>query len=475
MNEEFIKNETSTSNTDNNKFARDVVVIGAGITGLTTAFNLLKGDKTVLVLEKDSRVGGQIKTYNDKGFIYESGPNTGVISNPEVAELFEALAPECKIQTGNKKAKKRLIWKGANFKPLPSGIISGLTTPLFSFSDKMRILGEPFRKKGINPNESIADMVRRRMGESYLDYACDPFLSGVYAGNPETLVTKYALPKLYNLEQNYGSFIKGSFALSGKHKTERDKKATKDIFSAEGGLETLPKAIASAVGKDNISLYFKDINIEPYNGGWRIRYNTPEEVVEITAANIVTTVGAYELKNLLPFVENEQMKYISSLEYAPVLQAAVGLSFIDQNDYMAFGGLVPSIEKRNVLGILYPSACFDGRAPEDCVLFSFFLGGKKNHTLLEMSDENIRALIEKNLDTMLYIPDTASVKFIKLFRHKYAIPQYEASTKERLEAIESIQKNFNGLFLAGNIRDGIGMADRIKQATNIAKEIISRS
>ena len=145
------------------------------------------------------------------------------------------------------------------------------------------------------------------------------------------------------------------------------------------------------------------------------------------------------------------MKYISSLEYAPVLQAAVGLSFIDQNDYMAFGGLVPSIEKRNVLGILYPSACFDGRAPEDCVLFSFFLGGKKNHTLLEMSDENIRALIEKNLDTMLYIPDTASVKFIKLFRHKYAIPQYEASTKERLEAIESIQKNFNGLFLAGKI------------------------
>lgn len=474
MNDESTINETLATEAGNKTFARDVVVIGAGITGLTTAYNLQKGNKSVLVLEKESRVGGQIRTYSEKGFTYESGPNTGVISNPEVAELFDSLAPECKILTAKKNAKKRLIWKGASFRPLPSGILSGITSPLFTFSDKMRILAEPFRKKGDNPNESVADMVRRRMGESYLDYACDPFLSGIYAGNPETLVTKYALPKLYNLEQNYGSFIKGSFALSGKHKSERDKRATKEIFSAEGGLESLPKALAKAIGADNISLGTKDINIEPYNGGWKIRYNTPDSVVEITAANIVTTVGAYALKDLLPFADSEQLKCITSLEYAPVLQAAVGLCFIDQNDYMAFGGLVPSIEKRNVLGILYPSACFDGRTPEDSVLFSFFLGGKKNHTLLEMSDENIRALIEKNLDTMLYIPDTASVKFIKLFRHKYAIPQYEASSKERLEAIENIQNSFSGLYLAGNIRDGIGMADRIKQGTAIAAEIINR-
>ena len=179
----------------------DILIIGAGLTGLTTGFWLTRAGKDIHILEKADRVGGQIHTFREKDFVYESGPNTGVVSYPEVAELFEALSPACALETAREESKRRLIWKGNRFRALPSGLFSAVTTPLFTLGDKFRILGEPFRAKGNNPDESVGELAARRLGKSFLHYAVDPFLSGVYAGDPMKLVTRYALPKLYNLEQ----------------------------------------------------------------------------------------------------------------------------------------------------------------------------------------------------------------------------------------------------------------------------------
>ena len=177
----------------------DIAIIGAGLTGLTTAFWLTRAGKKIQIIERQDRAGGQIRTFQENGFVYESGPNTGVVSYPEVAELFAALSPDCTLETAREESKKRWIWKGNKFHALPSGLVSAVTTPLFTLYDKFRILGEPFRAKGTNPDESVAELAARRLGKSFVDYAVDPFLSGVYAGNPHTLVTRHALPKLYNL------------------------------------------------------------------------------------------------------------------------------------------------------------------------------------------------------------------------------------------------------------------------------------
>ena len=134
---------------------RDTVIIGAGLTGLSTAFNLKKAGHDVLVLEKQDRIGGQIRTYNEDGFTFESGPNTGVVSFPEVTELFQNLEGRCQMETARESSKRRLIWKGRRFHALPAGPLSAITTPLFSLSDKFRILGEPWRKPGTDPDESI--------------------------------------------------------------------------------------------------------------------------------------------------------------------------------------------------------------------------------------------------------------------------------------------------------------------------------
>ena len=197
----------------------DILIIGAGLTGLTTGFWLTRAGKDIHILEKADRVGGQIHTFREKDFVYESGPNTGVVSYPEVAELFEALSPACALETAREESKRRLIWKGNRFRALPSGLFSAVTTPLFTLGDKFRILGEPFRAKGNNPDESVGELAARRLGKSFLHYAVDPFLSGVYAGDPMKLVTRYALPKLYNLEQQYGSFIRGTIAKAKQPKT----------------------------------------------------------------------------------------------------------------------------------------------------------------------------------------------------------------------------------------------------------------
>ena len=337
----------------------DTVVIGAGLTGLSTAFHLSSRHTDTIVLEKESRIGGQIRTYTENGFTFESGPNTGVVSFPEVAELFQQLKGRCKLEIARESSKRRLIWKGTRFHALPSGLKSAITTPLFTLSDKFRILGEPWRKKGTDPNEPVGALACRRLGKSFYEYAVDPFVSGVYAGDPMKLTTRFALPKLYRLEAEHGSFIRGSIAKAREPKTDRDRLATKKVFSAVGGLQRMIEAMAQDL---QIITNAKDIKVMPKGDGlWQVTYNGQEK---IECRHVVTTVGAYALPDLLPFIDQERMQKMSNLFYAPIIQVCVGIKDARGLTTPAFGGLVPSKEQKRVLGILFPSECFVGRAPE---------------------------------------------------------------------------------------------------------------
>jgi oxygen-dependent protoporphyrinogen oxidase len=447
----------------------DIVIIGAGLTGLATAFLLKRKGRNVRVVERNGRTGGQILTCNEGGFTFEGGPNTGVVSCPEVAELFAALSPACEMEKAAAEAHRRLIWKGNRFRKLPGGPVAGLVTPLFTLADKFRILGEPFRARGTDPDEPVGAMASRRLGKSFVDYAVDPFLSGIYAGDPMTLVTRYALPKLYALEQTYGSFIRGSIARARQPKTSRERLATRDVFSARGGLSRLTDALTDAVGAGNITLSAANVSIYPVEDYWTVTCATPAGEERLRASAVVTTVGAYDLPGLLPFVEKDEMARMACLRYAPVVQVAAGVNDTGKLRFGAFGGLVPSCEQRPVLGILFPSSCFRGRAPEKGALFSFFIGGMRSAHLTQLSDGELEALVEREFHAMLGFPAHVRPDMVRIFRHTHAIPQYERSSGERLAAIERLQKRYHGLILAGNIRDGISMADRIRQAANISE------
>lgn len=441
----------------------DIVVIGAGLTGLSVAYHLKQMGCDVVVLEKENRIGGQIRTYTEDGFIFESGPNTGVVSFPEVTELFQSLGDACQLEIARESSKRRLIWKGDRFHALPSGPISGLTTPLFRLSDKFRILGEPWRKQGTDPDESVGALAQRRLGQSFYEYAVDPFVSGVYAGDPMKLTTRYALPKLYNLEADYGSFIRGSIAKARQPKTERDKLVTKKVFSAVGGLQRMIEAMSQGL---TITTGAGNVTVEPQKDSlWCVSY---EDGKQIQCRQVVTTVGAYALPQLLPFIEKEQMQKLCSLFYAPIIQVAVGVRDTGGMDCPAFGGLVPSKERQRVLGILFPSSCFGGRAPEGGALYSYFIGGARHTDYMQKSDDEIREIVLDAFHHMLKYPSGKQPDLIRIFRHKHAIPQYWSDSGERFKTITELQQTYPGLTLAGNMRDGIGMGHRIHQGAEVA-------
>ena len=421
------------------------------------------------MLECQDRIGGQINSQHIGDFIFESGPNTGVVKHPEVAELFEQLNGACELETALESSKRRLIWKGDKFHALPSSLASALKTPLFKWYDKIRILGEPWRKKGNDPYESIGSLAERRLGKSYVEYAVDPFLSGVYAGDPYKLPARLALPKLYNLEQDYGSFIRGAIAKAKLPKTERDRKATKKVFSARGGFSNLVNALVDAIGQEHFITSALDIKIMPEGDGWQITFNKDGEQRQINASKVVTTCGAYSLPSLLPFIEKETMDDLSNLYYAPVVQVGVGIKDCGDNQWLAFGGLVPSKEKKQVLGILFPSACFEGRCPKPGATMAYFIGGRRHPEMLNKTDEEFVNLVNETLNDMLKYDKNKKADEIRVFRHEHAIPQYEASSDARLAAVEKVQAQYPTLRIAGNLRDGIGIGDRIKQGFDEAR------
>lgn len=448
------------------KQQHEIVVIGAGLTGLSTAFHLHRQGRDVVILEKADRVGGQIHTYHENGFTFESGPNTGVVSFPEVAELFQLLEGSCQLEIARESSKRRLIWKGDRFHELPSSPVSAITTPLFRLSDKFRILGEPWRKKGTDPDEPVGALAARRLGKSFYEYAVDPFVSGVYAGDPMKLTTRYALPKLYNLEANYGSFIRGAIAKAKEPKTDRDRLATKKVFSAVGGLQRLVEALSKDL---RIITSANNLKVIPTaDGQWSCTYNGTEEIV---SRKVVTTVGAYALPALLPFIPEAQMQKMSNLFYAPIIQVILGVKNARGLDFPAFGGLVPSKEQKRVLGILFPSSCFEQRCPDGGALYSYFIGGARHTDYLQKSDDEIREITLEAFHSMLKYPADMQPDLLRIFRHEHAIPQYWSDSGERFATIEALQQQYPGLILAGNMRDGIGMGNRIHQGATIASSI----
>ena len=280
------------------------------------------------------------------------------------------------------------------------------------------------------------------------------------------LTTRYALPKLYNLEANYGSFIRGAIAKAKEPKTDRDRLATKKVFSAVGGLQRLVEALSKDL---RIITSANNLKVMPTaDGQWSCTYNGTEEIV---CRKVVTTVGAYALPALLPFIPEAQMQKMSNLFYAPIIQVILGVKIARGLDFPAFGGLVPSKEQKRVLGILFPSSCFEQRCPDGGALYSYFIGGARHTDYLQKSDDEIREITLEAFHSMLKYPADMQPDLLRIFRHEHAIPQYWSDSGERFATIEALQQQYPGLILAGNMRDGIGMGNRIHQGATIASSI----
>lgn len=451
----------------------DVAIIGAGLTGLTTAYQLHKAGHRCIVIEKANRVGGQIRSHTTGGFCYELGPNTATLANYETLELVTDPALGLDVQVADAASKYRWIWKADRFYSLPTGPLSALTTPLFTLQDKLRILGEPWRAPGSDPQETIGSLAERRLGKSFVDYAVEPFIGAIYAGDPYRLVTKYALSKLYDLEQRHGSFIRGTFAKRKADKADPRPPLSKDIFSVRGGMERLPEALAAQVKlSGEVVTGVRDARIERTEAsasGWRVRFGGRT----ITAHHVISTVPASALPHILPPKLRTQISPITALTYAPVMLVSVGFEHLPGVNRRAFGGLVPRVEHRDALGVLFLSSCFPGRTRyKDGAIFSVFLGGiHRGAEYLQKSEAELQEIALRELYQMLRIPSNVNPDLVNVAIYPEAIPQYDERAAACHERIGKLEATYPGLHLAGSIRDGVGVAKRILQGTELAREI----
>ncbi|OFX61687.1 MAG: protoporphyrinogen oxidase, partial [Bacteroidetes bacterium GWA2_30_7] len=287
-------------------------------------------------------------------------------------------------------------------------------------------------------------------------------------GDPAELITRYALPKLYKLEQEYGSFITGTIKKGFKKKTSDELKVTRKVFSVKGGLSSLTEALYKLSGKDSFILGVSDLKPEYKEGKFHISFsNSQNENITIIANKLITTSGAFSLDTLLTFIDNESLSKITNLKYANVVEVILGFKNWNGMNPDGFGGLIPSIEKRDLLGVLFMSSLFANRTPENGTLFTLFLGGMRKPEMYNKSENEIKAIVEKEFVSLMK-PSEFEPELFKINYHKNAIPQYGIDSGERFDMVDKLENQYKGLIIGGNLKGGIGMADRIKQGKELA-------
>lgn len=455
-----------------------LAIVGAGITGLTAASELVAAGHAVTVFEASDRVGGAIRTFRSDGWLVECGPNTALLRDTSLDPLLAraGLGPE--LQIANAAAAKRFIVRHGRPNALPSSLWQAIATPIFNFRGKLRVLAEPFiAQNRDNPDETLAAFARRRVGQEFLDYAVNPFIGGVYACAPEELCVRHALPRLWRLEQNHGSLVRGTIALM-RAKKKSGVRTKSRLASFADGLETLPRALAASLG-DAVRLRTAVTGVERVATGWRLTLRAADSAASdatTPAARSATadfdavlfTCGSAALARLA-VDGGRPLAPFAALPWSSVTSLALGFRREDiAHPIDGFGMLVPAKENRRILGALFSSTLFPGRAPEGHVLLTVFVGGRQ---------PEYAALPDAELDAMVLaeLRELIGVRAAPVFRHcsrvSQAIPKYTVAFGSLAAAADAFEREHPGLFVAGNSRTGISLSDCMAAGQAVAARI----
>lgn len=441
-----------------------VAVLGGGITGLTAAWHLRRAGATPLVLEQSARVGGAIGTFCVDGWLHELGPNSLLEGSPDVAQFIADAGLGNRRLYAAPEANRRYIVRGGRPVAMPGSPGSFLSTGLFSFRAKLGLLGEPFRPRGRGDREeSVADFVIRRLGREFLDYAVNPFVGGVYAGDPRRLSVREGFPKLHALEQEHGSLIRGALA---RRNTSGGPKGR--MFSFPEGMVELPLALARTLG-DAVLLSSTVRQIQPQGARWEITFEHGGVVRRDVFDAVVCALPADALAGL-PFTgiaRPQALTTLREIEHPPVVSVFLGFKREDvAHPLDGFGVLVPEVERGRILGTLFSSSLFPGRAPEGHVALTSFVGGTRQPELTRCDDEDLVERVRAELATLLGA--RGRPVFVHLKRWPRAIPQYTLGYRRHKDAMAAFEAEARGVFIGGNSRDGISLANCIQSGRRLA-------
>ncbi|MGA7828170.1 MAG: protoporphyrinogen oxidase [Geobacteraceae bacterium] len=455
------------------------LVIGGGISGLATAFYLQRRaqaagfDLEVKVLEKEERPGGKIRSIKDQGYLCEWGPNGFLDSKPQTLELCADLGISKQLLRSNDNARKRFIFADGVLHRLPESGSSFFASKLISWPGKIRLAMEPFAPgspKGVD--ETLAAFGRRRLGNEALQKLIAPMVSGIFAGDPETMSLKSCFPRIAELESEYGGLVKAMVLLARKKRRERAE--GKVVSSASGpggiltsfreGIEEVTGSLAEILGSDVVATGQQVLAV---NKGKSVPYRVQTTTGELDADLVVVAAPSFAAARMLRSVKNTIADMLEDIPYASMTIACFGYEKerIGHN-LDGFGYLISKAEGMSTLGTLWDSSIFENRAPEGHVLLRTMLGGACFPEYVELPDEEVVRRVESDLRTTMGIKD--SPEFMRVFRHEKAIPQYTVGHAARLKGLDENLSSLPGLILTGNSYRGISLNDCVASAVRSA-------
>jgi oxygen-dependent protoporphyrinogen oxidase len=438
------------------------VIIGAGISGIVAAYQLMQQGGDVLLLEASGSVGGVIGTEHKDGYLLERGPNTLRGNTPALEALIGSLGLE-KLEA-DASSKSRYILRDERLIQLPQQPFDIFSTSILSAGAKFRAVREPLVAASTAQDESVGAFFSRRFGSEVADYLVDPFVSGIYAGDKDRLSIRHTFPKLWQLEHHAGSVIKGM--LKGRKK-KPDRTGPSAIYSFANGISELPLALAKELGS-HCSTGTAVAAITRDNNRYTIELSAGSS---ISADSVIVATPAPIASSLIQPFAPEASELLKIVSYAPIASLSLGY----KNEQFAklpsgFGFLVPSNAKQSFLGCIFSSSMFPNRAPAGSTLLTVMVGGSMRPELTKLSAMELTAIILPELTKLLAI--RGEPELVHLHAYQQAIPQYEMGYQVILDALRKTEAANPGLHLLGSYRGGVSVGDCVRNATELAARLV---
>lgn len=446
-----------------------VAVVGGGLAGLTAAHAVRAERHDVQVFEVGGDPGGVIRSVREGGFLADLGPNSMMVPPPLVMSLFSDLNLMAERVEANPLARRRYVVRNGRPCAVPSSPMSLLTTPLLSMGAKLRLVTEPFRRAPAPSfEESLGELVRRRLGQEVVDYLLNPVAAGVYAGDPDRLSAAHAMPSIGALEARYGSLVGGGLQMmKGRNHSSGEPEGR--LFSFREGMAAIPRALARRLGPA-LQLRTRVTRIASTGSGWSITSRGPSGTVTQRFDAVICAAPAHAFP-LIEFVgdADDQWETLAEVHYAPVAVVVTGLARTDvAHPLDGFGVLVPAVEHCRTLGTLFSSTLFPGRAPDGFVTLTTFLGGERQPDLALSDEASLAAAVDADLHDLVGARGTPV--FRRIQKYSRAIPQYRVGYGRLKAAGDALERANPGFVLAGSHRNGVALCDVMMSGLLAAQE-----
>ncbi len=450
-----------------------VAIVGAGVTGLAAAFRLGQLGIDAVVYEASTRAGGPVHSVCRDGYLAEDGPNTLLETSPRIRALIRDIGLADQCLGADSRASKRFIVRNGVPKPIPGSIAGWLSTDLFSLHAKLRVLGDLFlpRQPTDAPEESVAGFVRRRLGGEFLDYAINPLVAGIYAGEPERLSVAQAFPRLAAVERRHRSLFLGQLlGARERRRSGETPRANAPKLSFVGGLGTLVSGLLRAVG-NRVEYESSVAALARHVDGWEVESRRGHQVHRRRHRAVLLAAPAHKLARIsLEGREGNSLAWLAGIVHAPVTSLVLGFRRGDvAHPLDGFGLLVPALEPFPILGAIFNSSLFPGRAPEGHVTITCYLGGSRDPGLALAPQDHQLGRVRESLARL--IGARGEPTFVHRCVHAQGIPQYNLGYGEFRERMRRLEESEPGLRFAGHFRDGISLSDCLVAGLRVAEEI----